>query len=166
MDPQACGTRCAICHSCAHRTAECFVSNTARDRDIMAQRDNFSLGANVDFRIRNNLDLGPLYDEHGKENVDRMARRLEERPRSPSPTPDMPPPQCPDAPRRTRRVAPLTRNFRVAKRRLSFDVAPSVSYTTHLALDNQYTILRHKYNRLLALYTETYARAEKLSRRE
>ena len=139
------------------------MSNTARDRDIMAQRDNFRLGANVDFRLRNHLDLGPLYDEHGKENVDRMARRLEERPRSPSPTPDMPPPQCPDAPRRTRRVAPLTRNFRVAKRRLSFDVAPNVSYTAHLALDNQYTILRQKYNRLLALYAES---VEKLSRCE
>lgn len=163
MNPQAYVTQCLICHSLTHRTADCFVSNTARERDSRVQRETFGLAANVDFRLRNNLDLGPLEDDYGKEAVARMARRLEQ-PRSPSPTPDLPPAQVPNAPSRKRRVAPLKRDFRISKRRLSFNVAPNVSYATHLALDNSYTILRHKYNRLLALYSEAYERVEKLSR--
>ena len=163
MNSREYAPQCLICQSWAHRTADCFVSNVAHERDSPVQRDNFGLASNDDFRLRNNLDLGPLEDQYGKVAVERMASRLE-RPRSPSPTPDLPPAQVPDAPARKRRVAPLTRNFRVAKRRLSFAVAPSVSYTTHLALDNQYTILRHKYNRLLGLYAEAYERAQEVGR--
>ncbi len=137
MNPQPYATQCLICHSLTHRTADCYVSNTARERDSREQRENFGLAANVDFRLRNNLDLGPLEDDYGKDAVARVARRLE-RPRSPSPTPDLPPAQVPNAPPRKRRVTPLKRDFRIAKRRLSFSVSPHVSYATHLALDNQY----------------------------
>ena len=158
-------TQCFICSSIAHRTENCPISNTSRERDSPDQCEKFGLASNVDFRLRNDMDLGPLEDEYGKEKVASMARRLE-RSRSPSPTPDLPPAQVPDTPPRKRRVTPLKRDFRISKRRLSFPPGAYVSYAAYLALDNQYTILRHKYNRILALYSEAQERIEELSRRE
>lgn len=166
MDPRQ-YSDCLICGSNAHPTAECYVSNVAKETGTELERENYSLTTNVDFRLRNELDLGPLYDQYGRERVDRVASRLTAAPRSPGPSDALSGTNVPHAPsrsRRHRRVAPLTSGFRIAKRRLSFPPTPKyVSWSDHLKLDNCYTILRHKYNRLLALYHTGCERTEKLS---
>lgn len=164
---------CLICGSLEHATAMCAKKTISLNLNSWEKEEN--LAVLVEFRLQNDLDLGPLYDKYGHEKVLAIARKLGAIPETPrnvntgqekTPEPATPvaeparplkrrgTPCAPPRPPKRERAGPIRRGFRLdARRKITFDDEPQIiDRTIYLELKNKHTILTHEYNRLRELY--------------
>ena len=165
---------CLICGSLEHATALCAKKTISLNLNSWEKPEN--LAVLVEFRLQNDLDLGPLYDKYGHARVLEIAAKLGALPETPrnvnseqekTPEPATPlaetarplkrrgTPCAPPRPPKRERASPIRRGFRLdtARRQLSFHNEPEIiDRTLYLELKNKHTILTHEYNRLRELY--------------